>query len=262
MLKREIAPLTQLAWSEIDGRAEAVLKSRLTAGKAVTVNGPKGLDFTSVSEGRLELIDDDENLVKTGVFKIKPLVEARISFTLNRWELDNLTRGAKDIDLTNLEEAVQKIAEFEETAVYKGFDAGQIKGLETVSANEKIPFGETDSQIMEAISKGLVTLKEKFEAGPFVLIVGEVAYNRLNISSHGYPLIKQIEALIGGKILLSTVLDGAFLIPYDNPNFELTIGQDFAIGFESYDQEDVKLFITESFTFRVLDENIIIAYTV
>ncbi|MDP2844184.1 MAG: family 1 encapsulin nanocompartment shell protein, partial [Acetobacterium sp.] len=183
MLKREIAPLTQLAWSEIDGRAEAVLKSRLTARKAVTVNGPKGLAFTSVSEGRLELIDDDENLVKTGIFKIKPLVEARISFTLNRWELDNLTRGAKDIDLTNLEEAVQKIAEFEETAVYKGFDAGQIKGLETVSANEKIPFGETDSQIMEAISKGLVTLKEKFEAGPFVLIVGEVAYNRLNISS-------------------------------------------------------------------------------
>lgn len=261
MLKREMAPLTALAWDEIDSRAEEVLKSRLTARKAVKVVGPKGLDFTSLSEGRLEVIDDPDSTVAAGIYKVQPLIEARVSFALNRWEMDNLTRGAKNIDLSNLEEAAKKIAEFEEIAVYRGFEAGQIKGLDCVGANKKIPFGKTDASIMEAISKGMITLREKFEAGPFVLIVGEEAYNRLNKSSQGYPLIKRIESLISGKILLSTVLEGAFLIPYDNSNFELTIGQDFAIGFDFYDQENIHLFITESFTFRVLDENIIISYS-
>jgi uncharacterized linocin/CFP29 family protein len=95
MLKREMAPLTQLAWSEIDGRAEEVLKSRLTARKAVKVEGPKGLDFTSVSEGRLNLTEDTDDFIKTGVFSVKPLTEVRVSFSLNRWEMDNLTRGAR-----------------------------------------------------------------------------------------------------------------------------------------------------------------------
>ncbi|MGD9474560.1 MAG: family 1 encapsulin nanocompartment shell protein [Eubacteriaceae bacterium] len=261
MLKREMAPLTQLAWSEIDGRAEEVLKSRLTARKAVKVEGPKGLDFTSISEGRLNLTKDTDDFIKTGVFSVKPLTEVRVSFSLNRWEMDNLTRGAKDIDLSNLEEAVKKIAEFEEKAVYHGYDPGSIVGLDGAVANEKIPFGKKDSEIMEAISKGIIVLKEKFEAEPFVLIVGQEAYNRLNKGSQGYPLIKRIESLIGGKILLSTILEGAFLIPYDNSNIELTIGQDFAIGFESYDDESINLFITESFTFRILDDNIIISYT-
>lgn len=261
ILKRTMAPLTQAAWDEIDSRAEEVLKSCLTARKAVSVIGPKGWDYTVVSEGRLNTINKVKGGVSTGVYKVQPLLEARVDFSLSRWEMDNITRGAKDIDLANLEEAAKKIAEFEEKAVYNGFDAGSIKGLDCINASEKIPFGEEDSAIMNAISKGLVALRENFEEGPFVLIVGEVAYNRLNSSSKGYPLMKRIESLINGQILLSTGLDGAFLIPYDNENFELTIGQDFAIGYESYNHENVNLFITESFTFRVLDENIIISYS-
>jgi len=262
ILKRTIAPLTQSAWDEIDSRAEEVLKSRLTARKAVRVNGPMGWDFAALSEGRLDLVQNKDAEVAVGVFKVKPLIEARVSFTLNRWELDNLTRGAKDIDLTNLEDAVKKIAEFEEKTVYKGLKDGHIKGLEEASAHKKIPFGNDGTQIMEAISKGLIDLKDHFQEGPFVLIVGEEVFKRLNTSGQVYPLFNQIESLINGKILLNPVIKGAFLFPYDNKNFELTIGQDFSIGYDSHDAETIKLFITESLTFRVLDENIIVSYTI
>ncbi|KNZ41228.1 family 1 encapsulin nanocompartment shell protein [Acetobacterium bakii] len=261
MLKRTLAPLTQSAWDEIDGRAQEVLKSRLTARKAVKVYGPMGWDFTTLSEGRLDLLKRNDGEVATGVFRVKPLVEARMSFTLSRWEMDNVTRGAKDIDLTNLEEAVKKIAEFEEKAVYEGFAAGNIKGLREASAHKNITFGNDGAQIMEAISTGLIDLKDHFEEGPFVLIVGEEAYRRLNAGAQVYPLLKRIESLINGKIVLNPVIEGAYLFPYDNEDFELTIGQDFAIGYESHDDETIQLFITESFTFRVLDENIIVSYT-
>jgi uncharacterized linocin/CFP29 family protein len=37
-------------------------------------------------------------------------------------------------------------------------------------------------------------------------------------------------------------------------DYELTVGQDLSIGYASHDRTDVELFLTESFTFRVLEE--------
>jgi|LGOV01.1.fsa_nt_gb uncharacterized linocin/CFP29 family protein len=260
MLKRTLAPLTQPAWDEIDGRAQEILKSRLTARKAVKVNGPMGWDYTVLSEGRLDLLKCNDPSLATGIFRVKPLIEVRVGFTLNRWEMDNIIRGAKDIDLTNLDNAVKKIAEFEDNAIYNGYAEGQIKGLDMVDSHDAISFGNNGETIMKAISEGVISLQEHFEQGPFVLIVGEETYKRLNMSTPGYPLINRIESLINGKIILSTAMEGALLIPYNHPNFEMTIGQDFAIGYEYHDKKMVKLFITESFTFRVLDEDIIVRY--
>ena len=50
------------------------------------------------------------------------------------------------------------------------------------------------------------------------------------------------------------------LVPYDHEDLELTIGQDLSIGYQYNDNKKVRFFITESFTFRVLDPSIIINY--
>jgi uncharacterized linocin/CFP29 family protein len=47
----------------------------------------------------------------------KSLVETRITFELSRWELDNLLRGAKDIELDALEDAAKEIARFEDDVI-------------------------------------------------------------------------------------------------------------------------------------------------
>lgn len=260
MLKRNLAPLTQEAWNEIDARAGEVLKSRLAARKAVNVNGPKGWNYTALSEGRVVVDREEAGEVKSGIFQIKPLVESRMTFTLNRWEMDNIIRGAKDIDLSNLEEAAKKIADFEENTIYNGYEAGTIQGLKEVSAHKTIDFGNDGATIMEALSQGLITLRENYAQGPLDLIVGKEAYKRLNKEVQGYPLIKRVEKLIGGSIIFSNVLEGAMLVPHNHEDLEFTIGQDFAIGYESHDDKEVTLFITETFTFRVLDENIIITF--
>lgn len=261
ILKRDLAPLSQEAWDEIDERAEQVLKNYLSARKALKVNGPKGWDYNSVAEGRLENLNEQEGEVKTGVYKVKPLVEGRITFTLNRWELDNITRGAKDIDFDNLEEAAKKIAAFEENAIYKGIPQGNIQGLSDASIHEKISFGNDAASILDALTSGIITLKQNFENGPYALIAGAEVWKRLYKQSKSYPLIKKVEELLGGKVIYSNFAEGAYLIPYNHDDLELIIGQDFSIGYESHDTKEIKLFITESFTFRVLDEKIIIPYT-
>jgi uncharacterized linocin/CFP29 family protein len=47
---------------------------------------------------------------------------------------------------------------------------------------------------------------------------------------------------------------GAVLLSVRGGDYELTVGQDLSIGYAVHDRTDVELFLTESFTFRVLEE--------
>ncbi|TCT15704.1 putative linocin/CFP29 family protein [Natranaerovirga pectinivora] len=261
MLKRSLAPLAEEAWKEIENRAAQVLKTHLSARKVVKVEGPKGWDFSAISEGRLELIKEGNGEVTSGLYSVQPLVETRISFELDRWEMDNIIRGAKDIDLEPLEKAAEKIAAFEENAIYNGYEKAKIKGLSEIAAHN-LPFGKDAASIMDSISKGILKLKHAYSEGPYTLIVGDEGWKYVNTIVNGYPLKKTIESLLGTEIIYTKNIGNAILIPYNHDDLEFTIGQDFSIGYEGHDTKKVKLFITESFTFRILDSSIIINYTI
>lgn len=260
MLYRELAPISSEAWEEIDDRAKEVLKSYLSARKVVKVNGPRGLDYNVITEGRLDEIKETGNICYAN-YKILPLTEARIEFEMNRWELDNISRGAKDIDYEPLEKAMKEIALFEENAIYNGLENAWINGIKDSTELEKISFGKDPSAIMGAITKGLVELRKSYVSGPYTLVVNEEAYKRIISKETAYPLDERIEKLIGGKIIFNHVIDGAYLLPYNHEDLELTIGRDFSIGYQAHDNEKVRFFATESFTFRVLDPSLIIKYT-
>lgn len=260
MLKKELAPLTDKAWDEINDRAREALKTQLSARKVLHVNGPNGWDYNVLTEGRLTNIEDNGKGVNSGIYQVKPLTEARVVFELNRWELDNIERGAKDIDLGPLEEAVSKIAEFEDNTVFNGLESSNIKGLKTEAVNN-LQLGQDSSEIIANILEGKILLNNALAETPYSLIVGKDAWKIIQTKTEGYPLHRRIEHLIDGEIIFSKVIDGAFLIPFDHADLELTIGKDYAVGYENHDSKNVKLFITVSFTFRILDPEIIVSYS-
>ncbi|MFW5752345.1 MAG: family 1 encapsulin nanocompartment shell protein, partial [bacterium] len=119
IFKKTLAPITDEAWKEINEQATSVFKNVLSARKFVDVEGPHGLDFGAVARGRLHVPEGQEkNPVKFGIHQVHPLIECRIPFTLDIWELDNSVRGAEDIELEPLEKAAREIALFEEKAIY------------------------------------------------------------------------------------------------------------------------------------------------
>ena len=121
LLKRELAPITGSAWREIDEQANRVLRSLLTVRKFADLRGPFGPEFGGVAKGRLETVDGKKRgMPDFGVHNVQPLVEVRVPFELDLWELDNVARGAEDVDLSNLEEAARKVAAFEEVLLYAG----------------------------------------------------------------------------------------------------------------------------------------------
>ncbi|MFW5913883.1 MAG: family 1 encapsulin nanocompartment shell protein [Bacillota bacterium] len=262
LLKQSLAPIPTEGWEEINDRAREVIVSQLTARSVLHVEGPKGLTGNVVRHGRLKPVKEaKKGEVGSSLYDVQPLMETRIRFELSRWELDNILRGEKDVDLDNLEAAAEKLALYEEDAIYNGNKAAGIKGLDEV-AGTRIKMGKDANAIMKAVSEASCALKDAYSERPYDMVVSDEVLKLLNQMYQGGLLRKNVEAVIGGEVIRSRVVKGAFLVPRDHEDLELTIGQDYSVGYEASDANAIELFVMNSFTFRCLDEDIVVAFDV
>ncbi|MFP4562325.1 MAG: family 1 encapsulin nanocompartment shell protein [Spirochaetia bacterium] len=253
ILKRSLAPITEEAWEEIDEFAKDVITSQLSARKVVDVEGPRGWETSSVSVGRLEVPSGQKDGdVQYGIRMVKPLVEIRVPFELDMWELDNISRGAKDAELAPLEEAAKKAARFEEDAVYKGFTLGSITGM-AEEASFKIQSGGKDVSYLGLFAQAIDKMNDVGISGPYSLVVPSEKWYSIVDSSKGYPIERQITELLGGPVVLNQNLDKAYVVSRRGGDFILTLGIDFSLGYDSHTSKSVLFFITETFNFRVLE---------
>ncbi|MFP4458617.1 MAG: family 1 encapsulin nanocompartment shell protein [Candidatus Zixiibacteriota bacterium] len=254
IFRKSLAPISEAAWDEINEQAKITLTTFLSARKFVDVEGPKGLDFSAVNLGRLSIEPDHEkDDVKFGMRKVLPLIETRIPFELNIWELDDAARGAEDIDLGPLEDAAEKIAKFEDNAIYNGFKKAAIAGLKEVSEHKIMTCPKDAEEALCSIPEGIRILKESAIDGPYALVVNPAKWQEIAAYAKGYPLRRQIEEMLDGKLVFSPNIDGMYLVSQRGGDMILTIGQDMTIGYDGHDSKKVKLYLMESFTFHITD---------
>jgi uncharacterized linocin/CFP29 family protein len=257
LLKRQLAPITPEAWEQIDEEARRVLKLHLAGRKLVDFSGPHGWKLGGVNTGHLRVIAKGPVAeVPTGVREVQPLIELRSPFLIPIMELDSAARGANDLDLDPVILAAERVARAEDKAIFHGFAAGSITGIIEASPHKPVTVKANVDW-----PRAVVQAKEKLHlagvTGPYALALGPKAYDELSADSEdGYPLRRRIEgALIDGPFVWAPALEGgAVLLSTRGGDFELTVGQDMSIGYTSHDRNNVELYITESFTFRVLEE--------
>jgi uncharacterized linocin/CFP29 family protein len=257
LLKRELAPVLPEAWEQIDEEARRVLKLHLAGRKLVDFSGPHGWKHAAVNTGRLRLLKESPVAdVPTGVREVQPLLEIRSPFVMPIMELDGAARGATDLDLDAVIAAAERVARAEDNAIFNGFAAGNITGI--VAASPLAPVVvNANVEWPRAVVQAKERLRHAGTNGPYALALGQRAYDELSADSEdGYPLRKRIEgSLIDGPLVWApAVEEGAVLLSTRGGDYELTVGQDFSVGYASHDREKVELYITESFTFRVLEE--------
>jgi uncharacterized linocin/CFP29 family protein len=256
LLKRELAPITPEAWQQIDDEARRVLKDHLAARKIVDFSGPHGWALGGVNTGRLKPIHKGPvPEVKHAVREWQPLVEVRSPFVMKILELDFAARGATDLDLDPVIAASERVALAEDMAVFGGFADANITGIVQASPHPPIDVRATVDW-PRAVVEGKTTLRAAGMNGPYALALGPKAYAELNADSEdGYPLRRRIEANIEGPLVWAPALTaGALLVTTRGGDYELTVGQDLSVGYTVHDRENVELYLTESFTFRVLED--------
>ena len=155
---------------------------------------------------------------------------------------------------------LKKIASFEEKVIFKGLTDANIVGIEEAAAHQGGELGNVENEILSNITKGVIALERSVAEKPYALVVSEDIWCKLNALGKEESLVERIEKIISGKIVANRFIEGAFLLPCNNDNIELTIGEDLSIGYQEHSENEVKLFITETFTFRVLDCRLIVQY--
>jgi uncharacterized linocin/CFP29 family protein len=74
-LHRELAPISDMAWAQIEEEASRTLKRHLAARRVVDVQGPKGLEFSAVGTGHLRQITTPGDGVQAAAREATALVE-------------------------------------------------------------------------------------------------------------------------------------------------------------------------------------------
>jgi uncharacterized linocin/CFP29 family protein len=257
LLKREHAPITPEAWKQIDDEARRVLKLHLAGRKLVDFSGPHGWTLGGVNTGRLDVIKKGPIAgVSHAVRNVQPLVEVRSPFTMKILELDYAARGALDLDLDPVIAVAERVARAEDTAIFHGLEEARITGIIPASPHTPIDV-KTSLEWPRAVAAAKEVLRVAGVNGPYALAVGTQAYAELTADSEdGYPLRRRIEEnLAQGSLVWAPALrGGAVLMATRGGDYEVTVGQDLSIGYAVHDRENVELYLTESFTFRVLED--------
>jgi uncharacterized linocin/CFP29 family protein len=255
ILRRHLAPITDAAWAAIDAEAKRVLGVKLAARKAVDVDGPHGWTHGGVNLGRLQLFKKDPMPgVCVGLRRVQPLIEIRVPFHIAMMELDSIARGAADFELDAVLQAAAKSALFEDNAILNGYKDGGIDGIVASSPHKAVTIGAAD-RYPAALAEAREILLQAGINGPYALLVSPDCDREISQATHaGYPVLKQIERdLEGGPMVRAEALDGALLLSIRGGDYALSLGQDLSIGYAGHDRDSVELYITESFTFRILE---------
>src|SRR5271169_5408106 len=95
-LHRELAPISDGAWAQIEEEAERTLKRYLAGRRVVDIKGPGGAMLSAVGTGHLKNLTAPGGGIVARQREVQALVEMRVPFDLDRQAIDDVERGAND----------------------------------------------------------------------------------------------------------------------------------------------------------------------
>jgi uncharacterized linocin/CFP29 family protein len=252
-LHRELAPISEAAWSDIEEEVSRTLKRYLAARRVVDVHGPGGVALSAVGTGHLRNIDAPGDRILARQRQVKALVELRVPFDLDRQQIDDVERGATDSDWQPAKDAAQSIAFAEDRAIFEGYAAAGIGGIREGTSNPVITLPADIRDYPDAIAQALSQLRLVGVNGPYSVLLSADAYTGLSETrDHGYPVLEHVRRLVDGEIIWAPAIPGAFVLTTRGGDFALHIGQDLSIGYLSHTEASVRLYLQETFTFLLL----------
>jgi len=175
-LYRDLAPISDSAWEQIESEAKSRLVTHLAARKLVDLKGPRGWNHSSTDLGRVDEVESPAEGVRGARRRVLPLVELRADFSVSREELDDADRGADNIELPELDEAVRQIALAENTTVFHGYAAAGMLGLTEASSHSPIAIEADMEQYPKVVAQATDALRRAGVGGPYGLAIDPETY--------------------------------------------------------------------------------------
>ena len=245
-LHRELAPISDAAWQQIDDEARDALREFLAGRRLVDVDGPHGWQHAAVPTGDVVPIEPAEAALRS----VLQLIEIRVPFEIEREVLRKVDRGAPTVVLDSVVEAARRAAEIEDTAIFDGLAGTGIAGCAASSEHDVVTYA-SPAEMAPAVAEAIAVLQDAGVEGPYGLALGPDVWRTIFATTdRGYPLVKHLRLLVDGPVARARTLGGGLLISQRGGDYELVLGGDLAVGYESADADSIRLYLTETFTFR------------
>src|SRR3984893_2533338 len=261
-LYRDLAPVTEVAWAEIELEATRTYKRHIAGRRVVDVSEPGGPVTAAISTGHLLDVAPPTHGVEAHLRASKPLVRLRVPFTLRRTDIDDVERGSQDADWDPVKDAAKRLAFVEDRAIFEGYSAASIEGIRQTTSNPVLTLPADVRQIPQAISQALSALRRAGVDGPYSVLLSADVYTAVSeTTEHGYPIREHLNRLVVGDILCAPPIDGAFVLSTRGGDFDLQLGTDVSIGYTAHDADTVQLYMQETLTFLVYTAEASVALT-
>jgi uncharacterized linocin/CFP29 family protein len=262
-LHRELAPISQAAWAQIEAETTRTLKRHLAGRRAVDVVCANAPALAAVATGHLQSIHSPTEGIIARRREVKSLVELRVPFELSREAIDDVERGSQDSDWQPAKDAARTLAFAEDRAIFDGYHAANIQGVRESTSNPVRSLPDDVRDYPAAVAQALTQLRLVGVNGPYSVLLGASEYTRaVETRDHGYPVLEHLEHVIDdGHIIWAPAIAGGFVLSTRGGDFELTIGSDVSIGYLSHTDTAVRLYLEEVFTFRVLTSEASVAFS-
>src|SRR5580692_8676135 len=201
-LHRELAPISDGAWAQIEQEAARTLKRYLAGRCVVDLKEPGGVMLAAVGTGHLHNIEAPGKGIVARQREVKSLVELRVPFELDRHAIDDVDRGANDSDWQPAKDAARQIAFAEDAAIFDGYAAAGIGGIRQGASNPIKTLPADVREYPDAIAQSLNHLRLVGVNGPYSVLLGADAYTALaETSDHGYPVLEHVKRLVKDQII-------------------------------------------------------------
>jgi uncharacterized linocin/CFP29 family protein len=249
-LYREIAPMSDRAWEQVDDAARRAIRTFIAGRRLFPLLGPHGYDVEAVPTGEVGPVTDFAE-IRAAVLQPRPMVELRTPFSVSRREIEVLDRGG-DTDLDQVVEAARRLAAAEDKLVFDGLESAGIRGVVSASPYEAIALGGDFRAFPDAVAKAVDLLRASGVEGPYGIALGPREHEAVLATTEngGYPILKHIHAIVDGPLVWSPTVDGSVVVSMRGGDFEIHSGLDFAIRYLAHDREHVEFELLETVTFR------------
>lgn len=251
-LHRELAPISAAAWDQIDEEARRTFITRIAGRRVVDMPEPAGLTLSAVTTGHVERVSCSVPMVEARRRQVLPLLELRAPFTVTRTAVDDVDRGAQDSDWQPVKDAVEALAQAEDTLIFTGGNG--VDGIIETSSNARIQLSGEPRDLPGSVAEALTVLRTVGVQGPYALLLSSELFTAASQTvNDGYPIKEHLRRLIGedGKIVFAPAIEGAVVLTLRGGDYTLTIGQDVSIGYLSHNDDEIRLYAQESATFAV-----------
>lgn len=262
-LNRGAAPFDSSLWQRIDEAAVAAARAVLTARRFLDVEGPFGLELTSIEVGNDDYCrqpsPDEAGAVVSAAISV-PMLRRMFNLSLRR--LAGHLHNRQPLDLTPLEQAAEAVARREEELIYLGQADFHLAGLLTAKGRNHLDGGDWSriDQALQDVLAAVTTLDDAGFGGPYALALSPRLYNGLFRRYENTDLlqVEHLGRLCTGGIFKAPIEGGAVIDPRVG---KLMVGQDLSTGFASQDGIHCQLYVMESVVLRLDDARAVCTIT-